>query len=129
MRHLKREFKFLRPNARKTKCVCIQSPSNPKTNMQFKSLLNHEFDEEMFIDDSNDLPKRMMYYHLNSGHEETMCKEFPMLSDIYSKNLELCSDYVRYETSIRTKFIFQGHNILANYKGIREQYLHNLVTS
>ena len=125
MKVLKRDFKSNGKNKNvKRKCVCIQSQGNEKTNMQFDSLVNHVFDEEVFANDSNDQPQRMMYYQLKSGHGKKMAKDNPMLFEIFQQNLALCIDYVRYETSIRSDFVFSGHNIIANYKGIREQYLH-----
>ena len=92
--------------------------------MQFDSLVNCDLDEEMFKAKQDGQPQRRMYYQMKDGHGKKMKTDHPIFYDIFEHNLIQCKDYVRYETSIKSQFHFWGHNILGNYKGIREQYIH-----
>ena len=93
--------------------------------MQFPQLQNWCLDEEMFQTIPGSQPKRKMYYEDEKYHNEEMMKnDHPILFQIFTENLALCKQYVRYETSIRADLHFYSHNILGNYLAVREQYVH-----
>ena len=94
--------------------------------MQFKQLTTHQLDEELFLAPQHGKESRNMFINKQDGHGhgDILGNFVPKLYDLFSKNLVLCTNYVRYETTIRTDYHFFGQNILGNYKGIREQFVH-----
>ena len=103
-------------------CIAIQSYNDHHSHMQYPSLVNRSINEELFVDELGLYPERRMYLPPDYRHE--FIKELPLLSLIFDKDLELLCKYVRYNTTIKCNYIFTSHNIISNYKGIREQNVH-----
>ena len=68
--------------------------------------------------------KRYMKYN-NPGKENVHMKNnYKLLHEVFVHNTDICSQYLIHESKIRCKYMSASCNVLANYRGVREQYVH-----
>ena len=96
---------------------------NPSSGMQFKDLKRIKSGQEYYFEKDKPASCVMKYNVMDNPY--TLKNDFPQLHLLFEKNNDLCSRYLSYTSEIDCIYKSVGRNILANKKGVPEQYMHS----
>ena len=89
--------------------------------MQFKELVVIDHHEEVFQATPG---SRFSKYNTTDETNAHMEQFYPLIHKWFEQNTEVCHAYLQTLTDIRCQYVLASPNILGNYKGVREQYMH-----
>ena len=96
--------------------------------LQFPNLVNRKLNEKHFLAELKGPGSGKGGCHMMYGTEESLKdklkEDYPIIYNCFEENLEICSKYIRMNTTIRAFYVFNGHNIIVNRGAIREQSAH-----